>query len=455
MRTKVKDIEKLKEIPQELITVKGWVRTIRDQKRIAFIHLSDGSTTKPLQIVVLSEKGIDLSEITTGCSISATGKIVESPGKGQKYDFEVESIELIGKAEDYPIQPKKHSMEFFREHAHLRMRTDLFGSIFRIRSKTSEAIHKFYQEKGYCYVHTPIITGSDCEGAGETFGVTPEGFFGKEVALTVSGQLHGETAMMGLGQIYTFGPTFRAEQSFTTRHLSEFWMVEPEIAFADLDEIVELSEEFLKYVISYVMKECKDEIQFLRDWKIKEEKGLKKELRSEILDEKLQKVIDSKFKRITYTEAIDILKGSKPYKKGRFEYPVEWGVDLKAEHEKYLVEKEFKCPVIITDYPKDCKAFYMKLDGKTVKAMDVLFPEIGEIIGGSQREEDLSVLLSRMKEVGLSEEQMGWYLDTRRFGTIPHAGFGLGFERLVQFISGVDSIKETTLYPRSTKSCKY
>ena len=456
MRTRIKEVLEAQELTGELLTIRGWVRTIRGQG-ISFIDLSDGSCLKPLQIVV--PKGTcDVSDVKTGASISVTGKLVESKGHEQAFELLAESLEVIGKSDatTYPMQPKRHSMEYMRDQSHMRMRTDLFGSIFRIRDKASFAIHKFFQEKGYKYVHTPIITASDCEGAGETFGIEPKDFFDREVSLTVSGQLHGETAMMGLGEIYTFGPTFRAEESFTSRHLSEFWMIEPEIAFADLDEIAHLSEDFLKYVIGYVMAECKDEIEYLRDWKIEEEKGLKKELRSDILDEKLQMILDKDFTRITYTEAIDILLRSKPYKKGRFEYPVEWGLDLKAEHEKFLVKK-FETPVIVTDYPKEVKAFYMKVGegGKTVRAMDVLFPEIGEIIGGSQREEDLDVLISRMGDYGIDPKHMEWYLDTRRFGTIPHAGFGLGFERLVQFLTGMSSIKDVCLYHRSAKSCKY
>ncbi|CAG7581123.1 MAG: Asparagine--tRNA ligase [uncultured marine phage] len=456
MRTRIKEVLETQELTQELLTVRGWVRTIRGQG-ISFIDLSDGSCLKPLQVVV--PKGTcGVTDVKTGASISVTGKLVESKGHEQAFEMLAESLEVIGKSDatEYPMQPKRHSMEYMRDHSHMRMRTDLFGSVFRIRDKVAYGIHKFFQEKGYKYVHTPVITASDCEGAGETFGITPKDFFDRDVSLTVSGQLHGETAMMGLGEIYTFGPTFRAEESFTSRHLSEFWMVEPEIAFADLDEIAFLSEEFLKYVIEYTMGECKDEIEYLRDWKREEEKGLKMDLRSEALDEKLQGILDKKFVRITYTEAIEILQRSKPYKKGRFEFPVDWGLDLKAEHEKFLVKK-FDSPVIVTDYPKDLKAFYMKVseDGKTVKAMDVLFPEIGEIIGGSQREEVLDTLIERMRDYSIEPEQMDWYIDTRKFGTIPHAGFGLGFERLVQFITGMSSIKDVCLYHRSAKSCKY
>lgn len=457
MRTKISKILETKELTMESIVVKGWVRTIRGQKT-SFIDISDGSSLKPLQVVVLPGSDIDLSEIKTGCSISVTGRLVESKGHEQPFELVSDKIEIIGTSDAtiYPIQPKRHSMEYMRDHSHLRMRSDLFQSVFRIRSISSYAIHKFFQDKEYTHVHTPIITSSDCEGAGETFKISPEDFFGKETYLTVSGQLHGETSMMGMGDIYTFGPTFRAEQSFTSRHLSEFWMVEPEIAFADLDEIVSLSEEFLKYVIKYVMDHCEDEILYLRDWKIEEEKSLKMDLRSEDLYEKLSKIISDDFKRITYTQAIDILKQSKTYQRGKFEYPVEWGKDLKSEHEKYLV-KLFKSPVIVTDYPKDIKAFYMKVseDGETVKAMDVLFPEIGEIIGGSQREEKLDVLMDRMKDFDISTESMSWYLDSRRFGSIPHAGFGLGFDRLVQFLTGMSSIKDVTLYHRSAKSCEY
>jgi len=457
MRTRIKEVLKTQELTGELLTIKGWVRTIRGQK-ISFIDLSDGSTLTPLQVIVTPESGIDVSDVKTGCSISVTGKLVESKGSEQSFELLSESLIVIGKSDatKYPMQPKRHSIEYMREHSHLRMRTDLFGSVFRIRDKASYAIHKFFQERGFAHVHTPIITASDCEGAGETFEISPKDFFDRETYLTVSGQLHGETAMMGLGEIYTFGPTFRAEESFTSRHLSEFWMVEPEIAFADLDELSDLSVEFLKYVIKYVIDHCEDDITYLRDWKVQEEKGIKEDQRSELLDRKLKMIVDMDFTKITYTEAIDILKRSKPYKKGRFEYPVEWGLDLKSEHEKYLVDR-FKSPVIVTDYPTECKAFYMKAsdDGKTVRAMDILFPGIGEIIGGSQREEDIDKILDKMKHHDISIESMSWYLDTRRFGSVPHSGFGLGFERLIQFLTGMSSIKDVTLYHRSAKSCKY
>jgi asparaginyl-tRNA synthetase len=456
-RKRVKDVLQM-QASDESITVKGWVRTIRGQG-ISFIDLSDGSCLRPLQIVVLPENNLDLSDVKTGASLKVVGRLVESKGSEQSVDLEADEITIIGKSDPgkYQMQPKRHSLEHMREYSHLRMRTDLFGSVFRIRDKASYAIHKFFQEREYFYAHTPIITGSDCEGAGEAFSLGPEGFFGTEAYLTVSGQLHGETAMMGLGQIYTFGPTFRAEESFTSRHLSEFWMVEPEVAFADLDEIAVLAEDFLKYIIKYVLEECPDEIAYLTKWRIQEEQGLKKELRSEPLDEKLQQIVELSFTRITYSEAIDVLLKSKPYKKGRFEHPVEWGVDLKSEHEKYLVEKVYKGPVIVTEYPSESKAFYMKEtgDGKTVQAMDVLFPEIGEIIGGSQREEDYDTLIQKMEKFEVPQQGLEWYLDSRRFGTIPHSGFGLGFERLVQFLTGMPNIKDVTLYHRSAKSCKY
>lgn len=442
---------------EDTIEVQGWVKTKRGSKALSFVDIYDGSTFKRLQIVVPAESGIDLSQVTTGTSVKAIGSVVASPGKEQKVEFRCQELIVLGASEGFPMQPKRHSLEFLREQAHLRPRTDLFSAVFRVRSMASFAIHQFFQEKGYIHVHTPIITGSDCEGAGETFEVVPEDFFGKEVSLTVSGQLHGEMAAMGLGSIYTFGPTFRAEPSFSRRHLSEFWMVEPEVAFLELDGLAELSEEFLKYVISYVMEKCSDEIAFLRDYRLKEESQMKKELRHLPLDAELQSILDSTFHRITYTEAVEILKASRPYKKGKFEYPVEWGLELQTEHEKYLVEKHFKGAVIVTDYPAKCKAFYMKLsdDEKTVRAMDVLLPEIGEIIGGSQREDDLEKLVKRIKDVGIDETKMQWYLDSRVYGTVPHAGFGLGFERLLQVLTGMSSIKDVTLFPRSPKSCQY
>lgn len=453
-RKRVKEILKLEKA--EEISVKGWVRTMRGQG-ISFIDLSDGSCLKPLQIVVTPDSDIDLSKVKTGASIHVKGILVESKGSEQKFDLEAYSIEIIGESDStkYPLQPKRHSLEFLREQAHLRMRTDLFGSIFRIRDKAAYAIHKYFQEREYFYAHTPIITSSDCEGAGEAFEITKD-FFDKDAYLTVSGQLHGETIMMGLGQIYTFGPTFRAEESFTSRHLSEFWMVEPEVAFADLEEIADTAEEFLKYVIKTVLDECSDEIEYLKQYRIKEEQGLKKELRTQDLDIKLKQIVETDFKRITYTEAIKVLQKSKPYKKGKFEYPVEWGVDLKSEHEKYLVEKVYKMPVIVTDYPSEYKAFYMKeSEDKCVKAMDILFPEIGEIVGGSQREESYDKLVKKIEDFGIDKKELDWYLDSRRFGSVPHSGFGLGFERLVQFLTGMKNIKDVTMYHRTPKSCKY
>jgi asparaginyl-tRNA synthetase len=441
MKTKIKDLK-----IGEIVTVKGWVRTVRDQKQIGFIHLQDGSTHKPLQ-VVFKPSDFDL-DIQTGCSILVVGKVVESPGKGQKFDLEATHIDIINTADDYPIQPKKHSMDFFRSKTHLRMRSGLFKAIFRIRSKAAFAIHKFFQDMDFTHIHTPILTDSDCEGAGETFSIDTD-LFGKDMHLTVSGQLHGEVSMMGLGDIYTFGPTFRAEKSMTTKHLSEFWMVEPEMAFADMQEAIGVAKDLILYTVQYIRKHCAEELDFLYKFKLDSEKQLKKELRTMDLYEKLRTLDD--FKQITYTEAIDILKKSKLYKKGKFEYPVEWGLDLKSEHEKYIVDKYFKCPVVVTDYPKDCKAFYMKLDGDTVKAFDILLPEIGEVVGGSQREEDYDTLVKRLKDFGIDEKSMGWYLDTRKYGSVVHSGFGLGFERLLQFITGITSIKDVSLFPVSPK----
>jgi len=451
-------------------TVKGWVRTFRNNQ---FLALSDGSTIKTLQVVVDRENTEEslLKRINTGAAVSATGEIVPSQGGGQKVELQATSIEVIGDAdpEKYPLQPKKHSLEFLREIAHLRFRTNTFGSIFRIRHSVAFAIHQFFNERGFVYLHTPIITGSDAEGAGEMFKVTTldfdempkdesgaidfkKDFFSKATNLTVSGQLEAELGALALSDVYTFGPTFRAENSNTSRHLAEFWMIEPEMAFADLNDDMDLAEDMLKYVIKYVLDKHGDDLEFLEQRLTKEESQKPQNERSPMpLRQKLQFCLDNAFERLTYTEAIRILMNSKPNKKGKFQYVIEdWGADLQSEHERYLVEKHFKKPVILTDYPKEIKAFYMRLneDDKTVRAMDILFPGIGEIVGGSQREERLEVLLERMKAFDIPEHEMDWFLDTRRFGTCEHAGFGLGFERLVLFITGMGNIRDVIPFPR-------
>lgn len=439
----------------EEVELFGWIRTIRGSKNVSFIVFYDGSTFENLQVVVSAELGIDLTRFSSGASIRVVGAAVESKGSEQAVDFDAAFVELIGAAgEDYPMQPKRHSMEFFRAHPHLRTRTKLFQAIFRIRHQLKMATHEFFDRGGFIQVDTPIISGSDCEGAGEMFRVDEAiEFFGKDAGLTVSGQLEAETAALGLGRVYTFGPTFRAEKSQTSRHLAEFWMIEPEISFADLDYTAMLAEAYLRNVIGYVLQKCSAEIDYLDEYIQEEEKNMKKEDRSIPLRDKLEDVAITKFERVTYTEAFDILKNSKPAKKGKFEFPVEdWGMDFQSEHERYLVEKHFKgVPVIVTDYPKEIKAFYMRdnEDGKTVAAMDILFPGIGEIVGGSQREERLGVLEDKMTAFGISHEEMSWYLDTRRFGSAPHSGFGLGFERLVQFATGMKNIKDVTLFPRT------
>ncbi|MBW6535272.1 MAG: asparagine--tRNA ligase [Mariniphaga sp.] len=457
---------------------KGWVRTKRGSKNVNFIALNDGSTIHNLQVVADTGKFDEqlLREINTGAALAVEGTLSESQGTGQNVELLAEKIELLGKAdpEKYPIQPKKHSLEFLRENAHLRFRTNTFGAVFRIRHTMAFAINKYFNEKGFYYLHTPIITASDAEGAGQMFRVstldavnppiTEEGkpdyskdFFGRPTNLTVSGQLEGELGALALGEIYTFGPTFRAENSNTTRHLAEFWMIEPEMAFYDLKDNMDLAEEFLKYLIRYALEHCSDDLSFLSSRLKEEEKNKPQDQRSMDLVEKLQFVLNSEFVRLTYTEAIDILKNSKPYKKNKFQFPVDWGVDLQSEHERYLVEKHFKCPVILTDYPRDIKAFYMKQndDGKTVRAMDVLFPQIGEIIGGSQREEVLEKLENRMKEMDIPSEEMWWYLDTRRFGSVVHSGFGLGFERFVQFVTGMGNIRDVIAFPRTPKNAEF
>ena len=460
------------------VNAKGWVRSFRNNQ---FIALNDGSTINNIQCVVDFENTPDetLKRITTGAAVSVTGSLIESQGAGQKYEIKVLKLEILGDsdAEKFPIQPKnKPSLDFLRENAHLRVRTNIFGAIMRVRSVLSFAVHSYFQEKGFVYVNTPIITGSDAEGAGEMFKVTAlpfdntprtddgkvnytEDFFGKETNLTVSGQLEGETFAMALGQIYTFGPTFRAENSNTSRHLAEFWMIEPEVAFNDLNDNMDLAEDFIKYVVKYTLNKCADDLKFLETRLTDEEKSKPQAERSEMaLLEKLNFVLENNFKRVSYTEAIDILRESTPNKKKKFNYIIDqWGADLQSEHERYLVEKHFKCPVILFDYPANIKAFYMRLneDGKTVRAMDILFPGIGEIVGGSQREERLDVLVEKMKALGIDEEELWWYLDTRRFGTAVHSGFGLGFERLVLFITGMTNIRDVIPFPRTPLNAEF
>lgn len=462
------------------ITIEGWVRAFRSNR---FIALSDGSTILNLQVVVDFEQFDEeiIKNIKTASSLKITGEVVESQGAGQSIEILAKKIEILGdnfseELEKTVLQPKKHSLEVLREQAHLRFRTNLFGAVFRVRSAISFAIHQFFNQNQFFYINTPIITGADAEGAGEMFSVTnfdlnniprdkngeidySQDFFGRKTNLTVSGQLEGETAAMGLGRIYTFGPTFRAENSNTTRHLAEFWMIEPEMAFFNLEDNIDLAENFLKYVINYVLENCKDDLEFL-DKRFAEEQKQKpeKDRAKEGLIEKLQNVVAKRFKRVSYTEAIDILLASKENKKGKFQFPIEaWGADLQSEHERYLVEKHFECPVVLFNYPKEIKAFYMKLnaDGKTVGAMDVLFPGIGEIIGGSEREARYDVLLNKMKEMNVDEQELWWYLDTRKFGSVPHAGFGLGLERLVLFITGMSNIRDVIPFPRTPKNAEF
>ena len=461
------------------INVKGWVRTKRGSKNVSFIALNDGSTIHNLQVVAQSEIFHEdlLKKINSGACISVTGKLIASQGSGQKVELSAENIEVLGEAhpDEYPLQPKKHSLEFLREIGHLRFRTNTFSAIMRIRHALTFSIHKYFNDKGFYTLHTPIITSSDAEGAGEIFQVstleqnnaslTEDGkidydqdFFGKKTNLTVSGQLEGELGAMALGSIYTFGPTFRAENSNTSRHLAEFWMIEPEVAFNTIIENMDLAEDFMKYQINYVLDNCIDDLTFLHQRELDEEKTLPKEQRNELpLLDRLKFIIDNNFERITYTEAIKLLLNSKPHKKKKFKYDIEWGIDLQSEHERYLVEKHFNKPVILTDYPKDIKAFYMKQndDNKTVAAMDVLFPGIGEIIGGSEREADYQKLKNRMTEMNIPEEDLWWYLDTRKFGTAPHAGFGLGFERLILFVTGMKNIRDVIPFPRTPKSAEF
>lgn len=460
MRTKVKDL--LKSEPGHEVIAKGWVRTKRGNKNIAFIALNDGSTINNIQIVVETSSFEDelLKKITTGACICVRGDLVESVGSGQKVEIQAREITVYGEADPdtYPLQKKGHSMEFLRSIAHLRPRTNTFGAVLRIRHAMAFAIHKYFNDKGFVYLHTPIITASDCEGAGEMFQVTTldmenpprtadghidysQDFFGKQTSLTVSGQLEGELGAMALGEIYTFGPTFRAENSNTPRHLAEFWMIEPEMAFYEIEDNMDLAEDFIKYLVRYALENCMDDIRFLNDMFDKE------------LIERLESVVKTDFVRLTYTEGIKILEESGE----KFEFPVSWGVDLQSEHERYLVEKHFRKPVIMTDYPKDIKAFYMKqnADGKTVRGMDVLFPKIGEIIGGSERESSLEKLEARISELGMSRSTLEWYLDTRRFGSAPHSGFGLGFERLLLFVTGMSNIRDVIPFPRTPKNAEY
>lgn len=468
----------------EVVSVSGWVRTKRSSKNVAFVALNDGSTIRNLQLVIDPDKGSHgvseetLVQVTTGASICASGKLVASQGSGQAVELLVENIQVQGIAdpEQYPLQPKKHSLEFLREIGHLRFRTNLFGAILRVRHAMTFAIHKFFNDLGFFNVHTPIITGSDCEGAGEMFRVTTlppknppllddgsvdfsKDFFAKAANLTVSGQLEAELAALALGKVYTFGPTFRAENSNTSRHLSEFWMIEPEVAFADLSDNMNLAEDFLKYLIGYALENCADDLDFLSKRLVEEDKTKPQAEREEMtLLEKLEFVRNNSFERITYTEAIEILQNSTPNKKKKFQYIVDrWGIDLQSEHERYLVEKHFKKPVIVTDYPKENKAFYMRAntDGKTVAAMDILVPGVGEIIGGSQREERYEELKKRAEDFHIPAESVWWYLDTRRFGTVVHSGFGLGFERLLMFLTGMGNVRDVIPFPRAPKSAEF
>lgn len=477
--TEIKKLISLPPAHQEIV-VKGWVRSFRSNR---FIALNDGSTIHNLQCVVDFSKIEEeiLKKITVGAAISVKGTLVESQGQGQAVEVQVSQVEVLGIADPEEVKltilsPKRHTMETLREQAHLRIRTNTFGAVMRVRSKLAFAIHEYFQKNGFYYMHTPIITGSDAEGAGEMFRVSSldpkklpidengninfsKDFFEKETNLTVSGQLEAETYAMGLGKVYTFGPTFRAENSNTSRHLAEFWMIEPEIAFCDLNGNMDLAEDFIKYIVSYALANCKDDLTFLENRLLQEEKNKPQSERSEMtLTDKLQFVIENNFKRVSYTEAIDILKRSKPNQKKKFKFIIEeWGADLQSEHERYLVEKHFNCPVILYDYPAKIKSFYMRLndDGKTVRAMDVLFPGIGEIVGGSQREERYDVLLKKMEDMGIPKDELYWYLDLRKFGTAVHSGFGLGFERMVQFVTGMGNIRDVIPYPRTPGNAEF
>ncbi len=475
-RTKIIDLIN-SDYRNKKVVVKGWVRTFRNNQ---FIALNDGSTIENIQAVVdfnLFAEDL-LKRINTGACIAVEGQLIESKGKGQTVEVVADQVEIIGDAdaEKYPLQPKRHSLEFLREIAHLRVRTNTFGAIYRIRHAMIYAVHKFFTDKGFFNIHTPIITGSDAEGAGEIFRVTTldpknppkneagdidysQDFFGKETNLTVSGQLEVETACLALSEVYTFGPTFRAENSNTSRHLAEFWMIEPEMAFYDIKDTMELAEEFSRYLVAYALKNCKKNLEFLNKRALDEDKNKPQTERSELsLIERLEFVSNNDFEKITYTEAIEILRNSKPNKKKKFQFLIhEWGADLQSEHERYLVEKHFKKPVVIYNYPKDIKAFYMRQndDAQTVAAMDVLFPGIGEIIGGSQREERLEPLKARMQEMGIPEEDLWWYLDLRKFGTAPHSGFGLGFERMIQFVTGIGNIRDVIPFPRTPENAEF
>ncbi len=478
--TRIKELLKSEDFGREVI-VKGWVRTFRNNQ---FIAINDGSSINNIQAVIDFENTSDaiLKRITTGAAVRVKGNLVESLGKGQKVEIKATDVSIIGDSdpEKFPLQPKKHSLEFLREIAHLRFRTGTFNAIFKVRNALAFAVNKFFQERDFVYMHTPIITGSDAEGAGEMFRVTTldldniprtengevdfkEDFFGKSTNLTVSGQLEGELAALAFGNIYTFGPTFRAENSNTTRHLAEFWMIEPEMAFYELEDNMDLAEDLLKYVIRYALEQCPEEIEFLNNRLLEEEKSKPQNERSELnLIEKLNFVINNDFERVTYTEAIDILLRSKPNQKKQFKYLIEsWGADLQSEHERFLVEKHFKKPVILTDYPREIKSFYMKQNPvdangrQTVRAMDILFPGIGEMVGGSQREENLEKLITRMGEVGIPTEEMEWFLDTRRFGSVPHSGFGVGFERLVLFTTGMTNIRDVIPFPRTPNNAEF
>lgn len=478
-RTKIRQILTQEKSGAELC-VKGWVRTKRSSKNVSFVALNDGSSINNLQIVLDAEKFDEAftRRISTGASLSVNGALVDSQGAGQSVELVASQVEVLGEAdpEHFPLQPKRHSMEFLREIAHLRPRTNTFGAVLRVRHAMAFSLHSFFNEKGFLNLHTPILTASDAEGAGEIFKVTTldldnvpkneegavdfkQDFFEKETNLTVSGQLEGELAALAVSEIYTFGPTFRAENSNTTRHLAEFWMVEPEMAFYDLDDTMDLAEEMLKHMVGHALRNCQDDLEFLSKREQDEEKSKPQNERNELsLLERLKFVEENEFVRISYTEAIEILKRSKPNQKKKFNYLIdEWGADLQSEHERFLVEKHFKKPVIIFDYPKGIKAFYMRQndDGKTVGAMDVLFPGIGEIVGGSQREERQEKLEQRMTEMNVPKEELWWYLDTRRFGTVPHSGFGLGFERMIQFVSGMSNIRDVIPFPRTPGNCEF
>lgn len=477
-RSFIKDLLLSEEIDRQ-VNAKGWVRTKRGNKQVAFVALNDGSTINNIQVVIdiASFDENQIKNITTGASLSVNGTLVKSMGQGQNVEIQASEIEIYGTAdtETYPLQKKGHTLEFLREIAHLRFRTNTFGAIFRIRHAMAFAIHKFFNDRNFYYLHTPIVTGSDAEGAGEMFRVSTldpenlpktedgkidfsEDFFGKETNLTVSGQLEAELGATALSNVYTFGPTFRAENSNTPRHLAEFWMIEPEMAFYDINDNMDLAEEMLKYLVQYALDNCIDDLAFLEKRLLDDEKSKPQNERSEMpLIEKLKFIVESDFVRLSYTEAIEVLKNSKPAKKSQFQFPVEWGIDLQSEHERYLVEKHYKKPVILSDYPKNIKAFYMKQndDGKTVRAMDVLFPGIGEIIGGSQREEIYDKLYNRIKEMGIPEKDMWWYLETRMYGTVPHSGFGLGFERLILFITGMSNIRDVIPFPRTPKNSEF